>query len=1438
MNIYKLGIDIGSTTAKVVLTDTSDSIIFSDYVRHNTRILDTLLGLLDKIQSIFGNISIKAAFSGSTAMGIAENTNTAFVQEIIAAASLVTKKYPEVRSLIDIGGEDAKLVLFNDLKNPDIRMNGNCAGGTGAYIDQMAALLNVSISELNDLAWQSTKIYPIASRCGVFAKTDIQNLISRKINITDIAASIFEAVASQLINSLARGCSIKHKILFCGGPLTYISYLRESFSKLLKINNENIIVPEHAELFTALGSALSIPTSQKAFTVSEFISNLKSAEQVTSESNTLPPLFSDNADFKNWENKRHIITIPERKLNKIENCFLGIDSGSTTTKVVIIDSVGTLLFQYYKNNKGKPLETVIEGLNLFYEQFKLNNSTINICKSAVTGYGEELIKSALGIDVGIVETVAHFLAAQKIEPDVSFILDIGGQDIKAIFVQNNTITNIEINEACSSGCGSFIEGFADTLGYTPTDFSLLATESVAPYDLGSRCTVFMNSKVKQALRDGATVADLSAGLAYSVVKNCLNKVLRIKSNSDIGDNIVVQGGTFKNKAVFRSLEILSGKKIVVSDKPELMGAYGAALFALSKSNSGDICSHFVGFQNLKSTIDYSTKLSNCKGCTNNCQITTYKFPNGGICFSGNKCEKIFTNNTVPISRGLNIFDYKRQILFNRESEILSTDKIRIGIPRVLNIYENFPFWHSLLSNCGFQVVLSDESSHQLYKKGVGALMSDNICFPAKLAHGHIVNLIEKKVDRIFLPFVVYEKSEHKKSANSYNCPIVTGYSEVLKNTTLLAESTDIPFDSPAINFNDLNLLRKACWKYCKQLGVNSTTFNLAFNESLIAQNEFKTQVKAKNIEIFDYAKNNNKLIVLVASHPYHIDHFIHQQVSQILSDLGVSVINEDIAFGEENEGFDSYYSIAQWEYPNRILQAAWWASVQDYSIGLIQLNSFGCGPDSFIMDEINNLAKHTDMSFALVRIDEISSPGSIKLRLRSLVESLKLKAQKKPVTNNPQKNDHELAIFDIADKDRTILIPWFSDFYSPFVPIIGKFAGYNIENLPPSDKHSVDLGLEHANNEVCYPATLVVGDIIRALKSNKYDRNKIAIGITQTGGQCRATNYLALIKRAMINEGYKNIPIVSIAPSSNLSNNQPGFTPKWNKIIQPTFLALIFVDCLSRMYYATASREIDGKASKHLKEKYIDKAKGLLENNAHNQFPSLLKQAIEEFNSIPVIDSDVTTVGIVGEIYIKYNSFGQFNMIDWLIDSHVEVVLPPLSEFLMQYFVNSKARSNEYINQSNSFGFIKNFIEWGANHYINQFEKIFQSFKFYRPIYNIKHSAKLGSEILSLNNQYGEGWLIPAEIASFAKQKINSIICIQPFGCIANHIVGKGMEMKIKSLYPDVNLLYLDFDSGTSRVNILNRLHFLIQNITKKQAMIPANDTEKAIINVAQKSLF
>ena len=956
MKINRLGIDLGSTTAKVVLIDHTDAVINSFYTRHNTRIVETLRELLLNILNKEGDLPLRISLSGSAGMGIAEKTGITFIQEVVAASFVAKKQYPEVKSLLDIGGEDAKLVLFNEKKKPDIRMNGNCAGGTGAYIDQMATLLNVPVSSLDALAWNAKNTHTIASRCGVFAKTDVQNLVSRKISVEEIAASIFEAVANQIIDSLARGCTIDAPLLFCGGPLTYLKYLREAISRHLKIERENSILPSNSELFIAFGTALANPDSQGPVLLSEFSKRLTADQSVRKKENSLQPLFDNNAGLEKWNSEREIIRIPNKIPIDKETCFLGIDSGSTTTKIVVINTEGEILYRFYKNNNGYSLETAVEGLKAFRNQLEKENKSVFIKGAAVTGYGEDLIRTALNLDYGIVETVAHFIAAQKLEPEVSFVLDIGGQDMKAVYVQNNTITNIEINEACSSGCGSFIETFANTLGYDIPNFSEIALLAQSPYDLGSRCTVFMNSKVKQALREGASVEDLSSGLAYSVVKNCLYKVLKINSSSDIGNKIVVQGGTFRNKAVYRALEVLSEKKIIASNIPELMGAYGAALYSLTKKEK-EQKSSFPGINNLDEIEKYTTRISACNGCTNKCRVTVYSFTNGQKCFAGNKCEKIFSNNATAEIKGRNIFDYKKQILFGEEKPTVP-GKICIGIPRILNIYENYPFWHTLFSQCGLEVILSDDSTNTLYRKGNGYIMSDNICFPAKLSHGHIINLTEKKVDRIFFPFVIYEKKEFVHSANSYNCPIVTGYSEVMKSTSGLLESHKIPFDSPSINFGDKSLLRKACLNYFSKLGVNKTQFIKVFEIALLKQNEFKQAIRLKNREILNQAIKNNEPVVLVASHPYHIDPLIHQRASQILSGLGVHVINEEIAI-EGEEGFSHYFAISQWEYPNRILQAAWWVSQQNYPIGLIQLNSFGCGPDSFIMDEINDLAKKT-----------------------------------------------------------------------------------------------------------------------------------------------------------------------------------------------------------------------------------------------------------------------------------------------------------------------------------------------------------------------------------------------------------------------------------------------------------------------------------------------
>ena len=1412
MKRLKLGIDIGSTTAKLVVCNEKKRILHSTYVRHNLLIQDTLKKLLLEVQSKFGDVDAHIALSGSAAMGIAESLELPFIQEVVAAASLVQLHFPGTKSLIDIGGEDAKLVIFDEGKTPDIRMNGSCAGGTGAYIDQMAGLLNVSIDELDKLARESTQTYPIASRCGVFAKTDVQNLISRKINNADIAASIFEAVAGQTINTLARGKTIKAKLLFTGGPLTYISYLREAFVRLLDLKQTDIIVPGQAQLFTAQGAALAMDKNSKPANITSVIQSIKNLTHSNQNTNRLKALFDKNDDIHQWRNNRGLVEIPQHRIKKNDQYFLGIDSGSTTTKVTIINQSKQLVYHFYRNNRGKPLETVIEGLKSFFDSLPEDKQNIQITRAAATGYGEELIKSALGIDEGLVETMAHFMAARHIEPEVSFILDIGGQDIKAISVQNGSISNIEINEACSSGCGSFIEGFAKTLGYSPNDFSELALTSDAPYDLGTRCTVFMNSKVKQALRDGATVPDVSAGLSYSVIKNCLNKVLRIKSANNIGNNIVVQGGTFKNEAVFRSLEVLSGKKIVVTDKPELMGAYGAALYALEQSKTSSSISSFIGFRKINGAAQYKTRMISCKGCTNQCNITTYRFNNNKTCYSGHKCEKVFSNHPEPVAKGTNIIDYKRQLLFDRQANIKPNKDVYIGIPRVLNLYENYPFWHTLLTQSGFNVRLSETSSQQLYKKGVGTIMADNMCFPAKLAHGHMVDLIEKKVDRIFMPFVVFEQKQFRTSVNSYNCPIVTSYADVLKNTVMISERSVIPFDSPAISFKDTELLKKACFSYLKELGVDNKTIRTAFNKALLEKEKFKRRLKDKNKSIYIDAVKSNRPLVLLIGQPYHVDTMIHQQVSQMLIDMGVSVINEDMVYEKTQEGFKSFYALPQWAYTNRTLQSVFWATQQKQPLAIVKLNSFGCGPDSFILDEIDDMTRKAAIPYALIRIDEIASPGSIKLRLRSLVESLRLKMKLKAEIKTINL-DLKHAIFEGKDKNRTLLAPWFTDFHSPFAPAVAKILGYKMENLPPSDQQSVDFGLEYADNEVCFPATLVVGDIIKVLKEKKYHPENVAFAITQTGGQCRFSSYISLIKRALTKAGFENVPVISIAPDYIIQNPQPGFKPNFKKIIKPSLIALLYSDSLAQMYYPVAAREKGTEHARATLNHYIKLGTEAIEQNRIRKLYPLLIEAIEAFNKIPVGIENVKKLGIVGEVYIKYSSFGQSHILDWLTNNNVEAVMPKLTNFYMQSFECTDARTKSFVDKPGDYRFMNGLIKAAANHYIHRFEKAMTRFKYFRPDNGISHAAKLAKPILNLNNQAGEGWLIPADVATFAEQGINDIICVQPFGCIANHITGKGMEMKIKELYPNVNMLFLDFDPGTSKVNILNRIHFLLQSM-------------------------
>ncbi len=1414
---YKIGIDVGSTTAKLVVTEGfNKEIIHHEYRRHHTKVNEVLLDMLQNVRKKIGNAILQLNITGSAGYGLSERLKITFVQEVVAASLVIKEKYPAVKTLIDIGGEDSKMIFFSENRVPDMRMNGSCAGGTGAFIDQIASLLNIETAKLNELAQKATHTYPIASRCGVFAKTDVQNLLSRKIPLPDIAISTFQAVVVQTMNTLARGFDVKSKVMFIGGPFKFLSELRRLFIKNLKLGEDDILNIENNDIMPAFGAALSVEDNALQFSLDDLSEKIEKASKYVSLKDRLSPLFKDKAEMKEWSDRRVKMQVKKLALAeyKGENVFLGVDSGSTTSKIVVVGEDSEMLYKFYANNNGNPIEVLKTGLRQFQDELeKVGKQNLKIVQSTVTGYGEDLIKAAFGMDMGVVETIAHYTAAHFFDPKVSFIMDIGGQDMKAIFIEKGIINRIELNESCSSGCGSFIQTFGSTLGFSVGDFASMACNAEHPADLGTRCTVFMNSKVKQSLRENATLEDISAGLAISVIKNAIYKVLKLRNTHDLGEHIVVQGGTFKNPAVHRALEVLTKKEVTCTDIPELMGAYGCALLSLKDYQKKGASEGFADLKHLEEIDRYKTKLLHCKGCVNNCTITKFVFDNKNIFYSGNKCESYFSNKGEKQKLGFNFHDYKYRLLFERE-ELPVLQKIenlpRIGIPRVLNIYENYSFWYTLLKSFGFELVLSKESNNNLYESGLGTIMSDNVCFPAKLVHGHILALAKEGVNRILYPLVFYQKNEFSNSDNSYNCPVVSGYSEVIKNSMDIPEKYGIILDQPILNYEDEKLLAKACFEYLKPFGVKKASFKKAFELAQSAQKEFKQKIRLKGAEIIAKAQSgeSNRIVVVLAGRPYHVDPLVNHKIPQILTEFGVDVLTED-AIAVDKSQMDKLQVISQWLYPNRVYNAAQWIVEQSEQFQFVQFNSFGCGPDAIVIDEAKEILKTGDKIHTLVRIDDISSTGSVKLRLRSMLESLKLQEEKYEKVRHERVNTR---IYTEEDNFRTIIGPQFSEFYSPFIEDLFKSQGYNLVTLSEGSKQTVETGLKFANNEICYPATVIIGDVIAALESGKYPLDKTAVAITQTGGQCRATSYLSLIKKAMIAAGFESVPVIAIGTSGKTLNPQPGFNLDWKKLLPTSFAISLFSDAVANMYYSTVTREKVKGSSQKIMDFYYLQASPLVVSRQPDKIYSLLKEVVDAFNHVVVEEGIYPKIGIVGEIFIKYNSFGNNHVIKWLIEQGVEVIVPPLIDFFLQDFVNFEINKKLHLRKASLSDIILFFFERYSNVYINKVNRIMKYYKRYQPYHRVRDLSRKADRIVSIANQYGEGWLIPAEIAAFASDGVNQVVSLQPFGCIANHIISKGVEKRIKNEYPDMNLLFLDFDNDISEVNIINRLHFIIKS--------------------------
>ncbi|MBI9043501.1 MAG: hypothetical protein JEZ06_03395 [Anaerolineaceae bacterium] len=1408
---YQLGIDIGSTTAKIVLLNPFGEKVFSSYRRHNAETLDTLQSMLREAMEKLGNIDIEFLVTGSAGMGLAETYDLPFIQEVVASAEVIHQRYPEVRTLIDIGGEDAKIIYFDEQYRPDIRMNGSCAGGTGAFIDEMATLLGVPVSDLDALASQHTTIHPMASRCGVFAKTDLQNLLSRQVLKEDIAASVFHAVVLQTLATLGRGRDVLPTILFSGGPFTFMPSLKQAFLKVLNLSDADVVNAESAELLPALGAALAQNSDRKAGTIQSLLDILSEEKvHIQAQDNRHEALFETPDLYRDWIRNQE-----NHRIEKIDiaDCqdreyFLGIDSGSTTTKVVLIDAEGQVAFSYYANNGGNSIKAAQTGLVDIRKAFAGKGFSPHIARSVVTGYGEDLIRTAFGMDEGMVETLAHFRAAKAFDPQVTFILDIGGQDMKAIFVKGGQIQNIEINEACSSGCGSFIESFARNMGYGVAAFAELACTAESPYNLGTRCTVFMNSRVKQALREGTKINDISAGLAYSVIKNALHKVLKITDTEILGENIVVQGGTFRNPAVQKALEMLIGRPVVCPDLVELMGAYGAALTARNAWLEGTVePSMFIGLENVETLGAYQRRDIRCKGCENKCAVTKLGFPNGNSFFSGNRCEKIYSNGGKSLRKGVSVPALKNALLFDRETSPKSAPVLSVGIPRVLNIFENYPFWNTLFVECGIQVRLSKPSSNTLYQDGAAQIMSENLCFPGKLVSGHIMDLIKAGVDRIFYPMVFYEKNEFADANNTYNCPVVSGYPEVVRSAINPQEKYGIPFDMPAITFRDDDLLDKACTKYLRGLGIKPGVIKKAVTKAHESQNKFKQQVIDLGAEVIRDSQENGRLLILLMGRPYHIDPLINHNVPDLLTDFGVDVITEDCLpmIGEE---LNNRHVMTQWEYLNRYFYAARWVG-QHENVELVQLNSFGCGPDPFILDEVHSiLAEHGKRS-TVIRIDEIESPGSTKLRLRSMMESMRQAHDDSPRIRIPRKTTKS---YQSEDRVRTLIVPDFSPFCSP--PIVRPFIdlGYQIVQLPEPNHASVDVGLKYTNNEICYPGIITLGDLVKALQSGKYDLSRTSIGFSQTGGQCRATSYPSMIKKALVAAGFEQVPVVTLATSLSSLNDQPGFKFNNKDYVYKAAVGMMFTDALSDMYHSTVIREMHKGETQAVVDKYLNWYMDGTISLTRTSLLDWLERAVQDFNAIKTIPGSLPRVGIVGEIYVKYNAFSNNYVAKWLMDQGLEVVMPSFFEFFEGGLVTSDHAVKTHIKKRDLTWLLYGLGQKLANYFLHKFDAVMQRYSRYHPHKSIKDIAVRAQEILSLNHQYGEGWLIAGEVATFARDGVTNVLCLQPFGCIANHVIAKGVQKSLQEKYPYLNLLFLDADAGVSEVNFYNRMHFFVNH--------------------------
>ena len=1401
-----VGIDIGSTTIKLVVLNEDKQLICKDYVRHFSEIGASLLNELSTLKNFVGESTFKFALTGSAGMGIAKKLALPFVQEVIACSTAVKKFIPQTDTVVELGGEDAKITYFG--KAPEQRMNGVCAGGTGSFIDHMAALLSTDAAGLNALAQKGKQIYTIASRCGVFAKTDIQALMNDGVKKADIALSIFQAVVNQTIGNLAQGRPISGKIAFLGGPLHFLSELKSRFIETLQLDDEHVVKVDDGNYFVAMGAAMSEEAVEIQTADLEAAIEKANTEASNETRKADFVLFEDEEDYKKFleRHNRHKVKRGDLK-SYAGKIYVGIDAGSTTTKLVAIGNNKEILYTSYGSNQGSPLKTVVNEMQSLYKEIP---TTAEIAGVFTTGYGEAIVKAALHADGSEVETFAHLRAAQEFCPEVSFVLDIGGQDMKCFFVKDGTIGNITLNEACSAGCGSFIENFAQGLHMTAAEFSQKALSSKAPVDLGTRCTVFMNSKVKQAQKDGAEVGDISAGIALSVIKNALFKVMQLKDVESLGENIVVQGGTFYNNAVLRAMEKLLNREVIRPDIAGLMGAYGAAILALESNLDKSTILTSDALVN----FNVVTKSYRCSGCGNKCLITMQKFPDGGKYFTGNRCErgaggKRKTESDVP-----NIYAYKYKRVFDyKPLDESQAARGVIGLPRTLNMYEDYPFWFTFFNELKYRVILSDKSTPELYYKGMSTIPSDSLCYPAKLAHGHIMDLIEKGVTKIFYPCEPYNFDT--RSDNYYNCPIVASYAENIRGNMDILRERNIKFMQPFLPVSDKAKLKARLYEELQSEGLNKNEISAAVNKAYAEIEHYRHDVQDYGERIIERIKKTGEHAILLVGRPYHIDPEINHGIPEMIQSYNLPILSEDAVYHLPVKS-PQLSVVNQWSYHARLYHAAQFAA--ENNLTLIQLSSFGCGLDALTTDQVKEILESHQRIYTMIKLDEVSNLGAARIRLRSLLAALNRRSEipyrEAEILERPR--------FTMECKaTHTILAPQMAPIHFELIETVLNKYNYKVVVPEMPDKAAIDLGLRYVNNDMCYPAIVVIGQLISELKSGHCDPDHTSIILFQTCGACRATNYISVLRKALKFAGFPQVPVFACY---GLPDETDAFELSRDCLID-AIKASVYGDLLMNVKNRIMPYEIHKGEAERLFEEWLETAKlDLIEGN-YLTYRRNINNIVRQFDNI-AIDETVSKpkVGIVGEILVKYHPVANNHLEQVLMSEGAEVVMPDFVDFFLYIAYDAIAKSKLLGGSQKDRIYSEIFIQL-IEFFRRPMKSALEKSKHFRAPHSIKDIARLAARHVSVGNMAGEGWFLTGEMVKLIEEGINNVICLQPFGCLPNHITGKGVMHELRRNYEGANIVAIDCDAGSSEVNQLNRIKLML-SVAKDNAELIMNKAE------------